>query len=74
MRNVRARTISVTGSTPQTNVVRNVVREVFTVQQAREAMEIGWMSMKGLSQAIPPAYAQFIAEQFLQQHQTPRET
>jgi DNA (cytosine-5)-methyltransferase 1 len=61
----RARAISITGATPQTNVVRNVVREVFTVQQAREAMGIDWMSMKGLSQAIPPAYSQFIAESFL---------
>jgi len=63
MRQVRA--ISVTGSTPQTNTVRNVVRETFTVEQAREAMGIDWMSMKGLSQAIPPAYSKFIADQFL---------
>jgi DNA (cytosine-5)-methyltransferase 1 len=61
----RARSISVTGSTPQTNTVRNVVREVFTVQQAREAMGIDWMSMKGLSQAVPPAYSEFIAKQYL---------
>lgn len=59
--NVRPRSISITGSTPQTNTVRNVVRETFTVSQAREAMGIDWMSMKGLSQAIPPAYSQFIA-------------
>jgi DNA (cytosine-5)-methyltransferase 1 len=57
---VRPRTITVTGSTPQTNVVRNVVRETFTVEQAREAMGIDWMSMKTLSQAIPPAYSEFI--------------
>jgi hypothetical protein len=61
----RRRTISVTGSTAQANVVRNYVREVFTVQQAREAMGIDWMSMKYLSQAIPPAYSRFIAENFL---------
>lgn len=59
--NVRPRSISVTGSTPQTNTVRNVVRETFTVDQAREAMGIDWMSMKTLSQAIPPAYSEFIA-------------
>ena len=61
------RTVSVTGSVAQTNVVRNEVREVFTVAQAREVMGIDWMGMKGLSQAIPPAYSHFIAEQFLLQ-------
>jgi DNA (cytosine-5)-methyltransferase 1 len=70
MRNVRKRTISITGSTAQANVVRNVVREVFTVQQAREAMGIDWMSMKGLSQAIPPAYSQYIAEQYLRNYRS----
>jgi len=63
MRQVRA--ITVTGSTAQTNVQRNIVRETFTVEQAREAMGIDWMSMKGLSQAVPPAYSKFIAEQWL---------
>ena len=57
----RPRSITITGSTPQTNVVHNVVRETFSVDQAREAMGIDWMSMKTLSQAIPPAYSEFIA-------------
>lgn len=59
----RRKAITVTGSTAQTNTVTNRVRQTFTVQHAREAMGIDWMGMSGLSQAIPPAYSQFIGEQ-----------
>jgi hypothetical protein len=31
----------------------------------REAMRIDWMTGEELSEAIPPAYAEFIARQFL---------
>ena len=62
----RARAITVTGSTPQTNTVRNLQREVFTTQQAREAMGIDWMPMSALSQAIPPAYSEFIGRQAME--------
>jgi DNA (cytosine-5)-methyltransferase 1 len=36
----------------------------FTTQDRRDAMGIQWMSGKELSQAIPPAYSKYIAEQF----------
>jgi DNA (cytosine-5)-methyltransferase 1 len=55
----------VTGSTPQTNLERNRTRETFTVEDARAAMGIEWMTMAGLSQAIPPAYSEFIGKQIL---------
>lgn len=31
----------------------------------RAAMDIGWMTREKLSQAVPPAYARFLAEEFL---------
>jgi DNA (cytosine-5)-methyltransferase 1 len=62
----RKRAISVTGNTAQTNVVHNLDREVFTVGEARQAMGIDWMGMKGLSQAIPPAYSHWIGLQVME--------
>lgn len=61
----RERVISVTGNTPQMNVVRNQVRETFTVKEAQTAMGIDWCGMKGLSQAIPPAYTEYIGKQLI---------
>jgi DNA (cytosine-5)-methyltransferase 1 len=65
----RRRAISITGSTPQTNTVRNRDRRTFSIEDARAAMGIDWMTMKGLSQAIPPAYSEFIAREFLRTHE-----
>lgn len=61
--NIRPRAMTVTGNTPQTNTVRNQVRETYSVADARAAMGIDWMPMKCLSQAIPPAYAKWVARQ-----------
>ena len=39
-----------------------------SVAMKRDAMGISWMNREELSQAIPPAYSKYIAEQFLAQH------
>lgn len=41
------------------------MREIFTIADAHAAMGIDWMPMKYLSQAIPPAYAEWIGRQAL---------
>jgi DNA (cytosine-5)-methyltransferase 1 len=63
--------VNVVGHTPEsrtgmTGKDHNRTRQTFTVQQAREAMDIDWMSMAGLSQAVPPAYAEFIGRAALE--------
>jgi DNA (cytosine-5)-methyltransferase 1 len=59
------KTITITGSTPQRQVLYNQVRETFSVQDARIAMGIDWMSMQELAQAIPPAYTEWIGHQLV---------
>lgn len=61
----RRAVISVTGSVAQQNVRRNQERKCFSVEDARIAMGIDWMSMKDLSQAIPPAYTEWIGRHLI---------
>lgn len=61
--NRKRRAMSITGSTPQANVVTNRIQKTFSVNDARSAMGIDWMGMKNLSQAIPPAYSEFIGRE-----------
>ena len=46
-------------------VVRNTLVKTYSIHDARAAMGIDWMTMAGLSQAIPPAYAEFIGKEAL---------
>ena len=48
-----------------------VVGNFSDVGFAREAMGIAWMNQKELSQAIPPAYTEFIGESFLKSQPAP---
>lgn len=66
----RKRTISPTGHDLVANsAARKLNREAgypdFTVADGHTAMGIDWMIRDELSQAIPPAYSKYLAEQFM---------
>lgn len=46
------------------NSTRDRIR-FFSTQDGRDAMDIQWMTGKELSQAVPPAYTEFIAKEWL---------
>ncbi len=64
VRDRRRRTISVYGEGARDSR-RKLDKGVdeFTVEDARAAMEIDWMTLAELCQSIPPAYTQFIGAQ-----------
>lgn len=41
--------------------------EIATLVQARELMGISWMSWRAITQAIPPAYTEYLGREFLEQ-------
>jgi len=49
-----------------TRVDGSEVRAARTIEQAREAMGIDWMTWDEIKEAIPPAYTQFLGEQFVE--------
>ncbi len=61
------RAIAVNGDHPQ-QPGTGTVNRARTTQEGRDAMGIDWMDWRPLTQAIPPAYSEFIAKQFLAQH------
>jgi DNA (cytosine-5)-methyltransferase 1 len=66
MRNRKRRTIGVYGEDcrdSRRKMDRGV--EDFAIEDGREAMGIDWMTTAELSQAIPPAYSEFIGRAIL---------
>jgi len=58
-------TITITGNTPQSNVVRNKVRVTYSASEARRAMGIDWLAVAELREAIPPSYTRLIGHRLM---------
>ena len=59
--------ISICGhSGPGTFSSKGQRRRTWTTEQAREAMGIDWMPMSSLSQAVPPAYSEWIGRKAIE--------
>lgn len=66
-RNIKTRVVTVAGEKARGGGCNYAqTRETFNVQDARDAMGIDWLGMKGLSQAIPPDYTQFLGERLIE--------
>jgi DNA (cytosine-5)-methyltransferase 1 len=61
----RRKVLGMYGDKGQDRAFRKGHRETFSIADARAAMQIDWMPMKSLSQAIPPAYGKFIGTEAL---------
>lgn len=68
-RPVRPRTVGVWGNAGGFSK-RDGVQQ-FTTAERSEAMGIDWMTGSELSEAIPPAYSRYIAEQLFPNQPTP---
>lgn len=62
----RRKNVAVYGKAPGHRLPDGVQR-ARSVEHAREAMGIDWMSWREITQAIPPAYSEFIGRSFLTQ-------
>jgi len=58
-------TICVVGTGTPTGTLKKLGRAL-TIAEKREAMEMPWASVHGLSQAIPPAYTQWIGTRLME--------
>ncbi len=63
----KERYVAVYGDNPQeTNGMRPGWNRAETLKEASDAMGIDWMVWKEITQAIPPAYTQFIGKQLIE--------